>query len=406
MNILIFSKHFWPDNFKINIVAKELVKRGHKITVLTSDTRYYFLNKKNNYKKKFLNKKIWHGVNIFYLPVYKKKNYSWIHIFFYYFTHLISTFFYCHFFLKKKYDLILVFATTPIFQAIPAIYFSKLIKKPLFLWVQDLWPESLRDTGYIKNQYFLFILKFLVNIIYSLSSVILVQSDGFKKNIISNFKLNKKILTYYNLSELKFQKFINKKNKKLLIIYAGNFGQAQDFNTLLKVVNIKKIQSNFYFKLIGSGKKFNLIKEYIVKNNLSKYVVLKNYLDSKKLYPEILKSDALFITLKKGNALDETIPGKFQTYLSFGKPIIANCGGITKNIIKKYNIGFANLPGHHINLANNLIKLSRLKLYDKIQIYKKSKILYKKYFEIKNNINYLEMIFEKSLKNNVKKNLL
>jgi len=58
MNILIFSKHFWPDNFKINIVAKELVKRGHKITVLTSDTRYYFLNKKNNYKKKFFNKKI------------------------------------------------------------------------------------------------------------------------------------------------------------------------------------------------------------------------------------------------------------------------------------------------------------------------------------------------------------
>ena len=74
MKILIFSKHFWPENFKINIVAKELVERGHKVTVLTSNTKYYFLNKEN-FKKIgwFIYKKNWNGVHIYYLPVYKKK---------------------------------------------------------------------------------------------------------------------------------------------------------------------------------------------------------------------------------------------------------------------------------------------------------------------------------------------
>ena len=127
---------------------------------------------------------------------------------------------------------------------------------------------------------------------------------------------------------------------------------------------------------------------------MTKYVKLTNYLSSEKLYKEILKSDALFLTLKRGVALDKTIPGKFQTYLSFGKPILANCAGITNNIIKKSNIGFVNFPGRYIDLQNNLVKLLNLSLYKKLLIYKKSKKLYNKYFEIKSNINYLEKIIK------------
>ena len=47
MKILIFSKHFWPDNFKINIIAKELVKKGHNVTVLTSNSNYQIEKNKN-----------------------------------------------------------------------------------------------------------------------------------------------------------------------------------------------------------------------------------------------------------------------------------------------------------------------------------------------------------------------
>ena len=56
MKILIFSKHFWPDNFKINIIASELVKRGHKVTVLTSNSSYH-ISKKKKYKTSFFFKK-------------------------------------------------------------------------------------------------------------------------------------------------------------------------------------------------------------------------------------------------------------------------------------------------------------------------------------------------------------
>jgi glycosyltransferase involved in cell wall biosynthesis len=221
-----------------------------------------------------------------------------------------------------------------------------------------------------------------------------VQSNNFKQKIKKDFNIKKKILTYYNLAELSFQKFKNPSNKKFTVVYAGNFGEAQDFDTLLKVLKVKKIQNLFNFRLIGSGKRFNYIKDYIIKNNLSKSVKLEKYMNERKLYNILLKSDAHFITLKRGLALDNTIPGKFQTYLSFGKPLLANCFGATKKIIVNSKIGYCNNPGDYNSLFKNLIKLNNLTLNKKIKIYNKSKLLYNKYFIINKNINYLEKIFK------------
>ena len=50
--LIIFSKHFYPDNFKINIIAKELAKKGYDINVLTSNPHYNYKNS-NRYKNNF-----------------------------------------------------------------------------------------------------------------------------------------------------------------------------------------------------------------------------------------------------------------------------------------------------------------------------------------------------------------
>lgn len=397
--IIIFSKHFWPENFKINVIAKELVKRGHHITVITSKPNYN-LKFRNTFKNKFfLEKKIWKGVNVYYIPVFIKKNYNWFSIFLNYLSHVISCFFYIHFFFKKKYDLIFVFGTSPIFQSLPAIYYSFMTKKPLVLWVQDLWPESLKDTGYVSNKYILSFIKNLVKINYIFSDLILVQSDNFKKKIKKDFNLKKKIETHYNLSELKFQRFKKSTNKKIVVTYAGNFGKAQDFETLLKVLKISKIRKNFYFKLIGSGKKFNYLREYIKNYNLQDCVNINKYLNENKLFKYLLESDALFLTLNKGEALSNTIPGKFQTYVSFGKPLIANSTGVSSKIILNSKIGYCNKPGDYNTLYNNLLKLKKMSLYEKRKIYKRCYLIYVKNFELKNNITKLENIFIKTIKN-------
>jgi colanic acid biosynthesis glycosyl transferase WcaI len=395
MNILIFSKHFWPENFKINIIAEELVRRKNEVDVITCHSNYNNNSKLKNYKKKnfFIKKKKWKSINIYYLPVYKKKNYNSINIFIEYFSFFISSFFFLFFFLRKKYNIILVFGTSPILQALPVICYSKLKKIPLILWVQDLWPESLRDTNYIKSSLILDFVKSLVRIIYANSSLILVQSAAFIKNIKINFNIRNKILVYYNPSENKFSKFKLNKNKKKIITYAGNFGNAQDFETIKLCLMDKTLSENILFYFIGSGKKISEFKDFILKNDLLYKVKIIDYLEPKFLYKYLLKSDAFFLTLKSGFALNLTIPGKFQTYISFGKPIIANCDGVTYELIKKNNLGFVNKPDDYLQLVKNLNKLSNLSIYNNKIIYKNMNRIYNKLFNKTVNINLLEKYF-------------
>jgi len=395
MNILIFSKHFWPENFKINIIAEELVRRKNEVDVITCHSNYNNNSKLKNYKKKnfFIKKKKWKSINIYYLPVYKKKNYNSINIFIEYFSFFISSFFFLFFFLRKKYNIILVFGTSPILQALQVICYSKLKKIPLILWVQDLWPESLRDTNYIKSSLILDFVKSLVRIIYANSSLILVQSAAFIKNIKINFNIRNKILVYYNPSENKFSKFKLNKNKKKIITYAGNFGNAQDFETIKLCLMDKTLSENILFYFIGSGKKISEFKDFILKNDLLYKVKIIDYLEPKFLYKYLLKSDAFFLTLKSGFALNLTIPGKFQTYISFGKPIIANCDGVTYELIKKNNLGFVNKPDDYLQLVKNLNKLSNLSIYNNKIIYKNMNRIYNKLFNKTVNINLLEKYF-------------
>ena len=101
------------------------------------------------------------------------------------------------------------------------------------------------------------------------------------------------------------------------------------------------------------------------------------------------------MTLNKGDALDNTIPGKFQTYISFGKPIISNSNGVSGSIIAKSKIGFINFPGDYKNLYKNLLKLKNISYNGKKNIYKRSNLLYMKYFELSKNMNDLDKIFKK-----------
>jgi len=394
MNILIFSKHFWPENFKINIIAEELVKRKNEVDVITCHSNYNNNSKLKNYKKFFfIKKKKWKNINIYYLPVYKKKNYNGINIFIEYFSFFISSFFFLFFFLRKKYNIIFVFGTSPILQALPVICYSKLKKIPLVLWVQDLWPESLIDTNYIKSSLILNFIKSLVRIIYANSSLILVQSAAFIKNIKINFNIKNKILVYYNPAENKFSKFNVNKNKKKIITYAGNFGNAQDFETIKLCLMDKTLNENILFYFIGSGKKISEFKDFILKNDLLYKVKIIDYLEPKFLYKYLLKSDAFFLTLKSGFALNLTIPGKFQTYISFGKPIIANCNGVVYELIKKNNLGLVNKPNDYLQLVRNLNKLSNLSIYNSKIIYKNMNRIYNKLFNKTVNINLLEKYF-------------
>lgn len=357
--ILIISQYFWPNNFRINDIISNFSDKKYKITILTANTNYIKNNKSPKFKiKKIKFKKT--NFDILKVPVLHRKNSTFISIFLHYLSFIVSGIYYGNKFLSKKdFDKIFVYGTSPILQAFVALYFKRKFKAPVILWVQDLWPESVYYTGYVKNKFLLSIIRFFVKKIYDNCKIILVQSKGFinlvKKNCIHNkiYYLPNPVNKIYST-----QKKI-KLNKGFNIIYTGNFGLAQNVEIIIKAANELKKHKKINFYFFGDTHKGKHLIDLKNKLNLNN-CYFPGYISAENYFATIKQASVLIFGLKKNIIWSNTIPSKFQSYLLSGKPIIGYIDGISADIIRDAKCGYVEKPNNYIGLANRIIKMSKL----------------------------------------------
>ena len=105
-------------------------------------------------------------------------------------------------------------------------------------------------------------------------------------------------------------------------------------------------------------------------------------------------ADALLVSLKKSKIFELTIPGKLQSYLACGKPIIASIDGITSEIINNADCGLTSPSGDHNSLAESIIHFNKLSIDKKRRMGKNAIEFYNKEFERNRLLNKLINIFE------------
>ena len=299
----------------------------------------YAMNIKKKFKPFFISRANYKGIKIFRLPIISRGNKSGFRLALNYLSFIFSGIFFSRFLLKnKKIDCIFVYATSPLLQALIGVYLKFTMKTKLIIWVQDLWPEVLIDTKYIRNKILLKIINLLVKFIYKSSDLLLAQSDSFKKHLKKKYKL-KNVITFENPG-IKNSIKIKKKLGQKIILYTGNIGKAQPFYKIIKIARKIQKENTIIFKIIGGGSNYNWLKQEIKKYDLSKNIILENFKNQKALKKDYETADFLLILLSKGFSFSKTIPNKFQNYLSVGKPILCiGNGTINKKIIQN-KVGF------------------------------------------------------------------
>lgn len=398
--LLIISHHFWPENFLINDIALKLKKKKFTVTVLTGFPNYPKGEIFKKYKKiKSLKYENFNGINIIRLPIIPRKKGKFHQLVLNYVSYLISGFYYLRKInLKNNFDHVFVYSTSPITTALLGIYLKKKYKKKLSIWVQDLWPESVKNTGYIKNNFLIYLISLIVKYIYKNSDNIIAQSKSFKKNI--NRFTNKKIEiienSHFNIQNQKYQ--IPQEIKKLLkkyycITFLGNIGKAQSIETILstskKLINFK----NIHLLLIGGGSEVENTKNYIKKNKLKNISIFGPYPSGLAL--EILKkSKASLLTLKKDKIFSQTVPNKFQTYLFAGKPILVSANGEVSKLTRNNKVGFTSPSENSNKLLQNIIKLYNLDEKNLHKFKKNSSKFYKNSFDINKQLKKMIMVME------------
>jgi len=369
MRILIVTQYFWPENFKINDLVTELVKRNHQITVLTGKPNYPDGEIFSEFKKKpsFFNQ--FNGSNVIRVPLLKRGRGSSIRLIMNYCSFFISATLLGGWKLKgKQFDMIFVFQPSPVTVGLPAIFFRKLKKAPVVFWVLDLWPQSLETVSFDKSNLVMKLVGKLVSFIYKRCDLILGVSKPFYDEISYYCEDHNKIKYFPSWSENVFSNLITSRVTEIdqykdtfKILFAGNIGDMQDFPSILKAAEIiKGRKAKVKFFIVGDGRLLEWLKSEIVTLKLEEYIYLLGRHPLESMPSFYASADALLLTLKLHPVLSKWIPGKAQSYMSAGKPILTMMSGEGSRIIEEANCGYIANSGDYKKLARNILTMSEL----------------------------------------------
>lgn len=404
MRILVITQYFWPENFRINDLCQELVRRGHAVTVLTGKPNYPSGELFSEYKNNPAGYNEYMGCKIIRVPITMRGQGSGLKLAINYISYVISGSILGYLKLRKQnFDVAFVYEPSPVTVCLPAIFFKRLKDIPIILWVQDLWPETLEAVGIIKSSNLLKMIGYLVKFIYNRCDLILGQSKAFHDGIAHYCDDKNKIRYLPNWSEafvlsnayIEPVEVIKKDNATFKILFAGNIGEAQDFSSILNAIKIIK-NKGIHIKLfvVGEGRALAQIKQEISESDLQESVLLFGRYPLESMPNFFASVDALLVSLKVSPVFSMTIPSKIQSYMAAGKPILTMLTGEGSRIVDEAQCGVTAASGDYNQLANNMITMSNFSPEKLEELGKNAKAYAHKEFERDALIAQLESWFE------------
>jgi colanic acid biosynthesis glycosyl transferase WcaI len=369
MRILIVSQYFHPETFRINDIAESLVEQGHTVSVYCGLPNYLLGRFFPGYSFLGPYRENWRGVEIIRVPIVPRGKKIGPRLILNYLSYFIIGSIIAPFKIKDDFDVIFVYGLSPVTLAIPAVVLKKKLKVPTLMWVTDLWPESLKATGVLGNERALRFIGKMVSWIYSHMDKIYISSKGFKKPI-QNLNVPEHKIDYWPYWA---EDFFSAKEKAdvtdwpenindndFVVMFAGNIGRAQDFETVLQAAEKLKENTQIKFVVLGDGQKKEWASTYVRDKAMNKtfYLLGRRALEQMPAYYK--KASAMLVCLRDEEIFSLTVPSKLQSYVAAGKPIISSVNGETAEIVTRWNLGVAAKAGSADDLADKIKKMAHL----------------------------------------------
>lgn len=401
-HILVIAQYFYPEQFRINDICTEWVKRGYKVTVITGIPNYpqgKYYDGYGLFKKR---KETYNGIDIIRIPLIPRGNNA-IMLALNYLSFVVSGFFW-KVFTKIKADYVFIFEVSPMTQALPGVWYAKKRKIPCYLYVTDLWPENVEIVAGITNKRILNTIGVMVDYIYKRCDRIFTSSESFIQAIVDRGTDREKLEFWPQYAE-DYYKPIDKEKTNIVeipqdgifnIIFAGNIGFAQGLDVLPKVAKIlKEVNTKARFNIVGDGRFKETLKAKVEEYQVTDYF---NFIDKQPAtrIPEFMAvSDATLISLSRSKVFSITLPAKTQSCLACGIPIIVSADGEIQDVINKANAGVCSDAGDVKGLADNIKQLISMSAEKHQEMARNAVSYYQKNFDKDTLLNRMDQWFGK-----------
>lgn len=400
MRILIVSQYFWPENFRINDLVAELVERSHEVVILTGIPNYPTGKVFDVFRQNREAFGCYMGAQVFRVPIFSRGNGS-IRLILNYLSFVVSGCILGPWYLHRcTFDVIFVYEPSPVTVGLPAILLGKIKRAPIIFWVQDLWPDSLVAVGKVRSKKMLAAIGLLVSFIYGNCAFVLGQSQGFLSKIAEYCTDPAKVKYFPNWAEDIFSSdgVMPAPEVPILadvfnIVFAGNVGEAQDFPAVLNAVELLRGNKAIRWIVVGNGRMFDWLKAEVVRRNLEHIFLLLGGYPLERMPSFYAHADALLVSLKSDPIFSLTIPGKLQSYLMAGIPVLGMLDGEGAKVIHNSNAGLVCPAGDFRQLAVIACEMAFLSRLDRSQMGKNGRDYALREFSRHELVNRLEAWF-------------
>jgi colanic acid biosynthesis glycosyl transferase WcaI len=399
MKILIVCQYFWPESFRINDVAISLFERGHSVAVLTGKPNYpegKFYEGYNIFSK---HRETYHGIDVIRVPIIPRGTNSWLQLTLNYISFAVFGSIGAILYARDDYDAILVYALSPLTQAIPAFILKLLGRGVFYIWLQDLWPESLSATGAVKASWILRLVGYFAAVIHRNARLNFISSSGFKQRLEEMGVAPGTIRYLPNYAEDIYGKSISSVEsikcdaaipKGFRVMFAGNIGAAQDFPTILAAAERIKGHEHIQWIVAGDGRAFSWLKKEIINRDLQKVFHLLGRLPMEAMPYWYECASVMLVTLRAEPIFALTLPAKVQSYMAAAKPIIAAIDGEAAQVITQAKCGICVCAGDDLALAEAILSLAALDGQELLNMGYNGRQFYDSHFERWRVITQLE----------------
>jgi glycosyltransferase involved in cell wall biosynthesis len=370
MHILFFTDNFPPE---VNAPASrtfehccEWVKRGHKVTVITGAPNFPTGRVFDGYRNRLRWRETMEGIEVIRVWTYVTSNEGFLKRILDYVSFMISA-------VPASVgvrDVDVIVATSPQLFTPCAAYLASLFKRRPFVFeLRDLWPESIRAVGAMKNSRILDLLEQLELFLYRRAAHVVTVTHAFKKNLIDRGIAAEKISVTTNGADLcRFRPIPRDEalaarlglTGKTVVGYVGTHGMAHALDTILRAAErLKRVPAarDMRFMFLGDGAEKTSLKTMAAESRLDNVVFVDSVPRSEVVrYWSLV--DLALIHLKRTPLFETVIPSKLFECMAMGLPILHGVAGESARIVTRERCGVLFQPENSDELADWILELA------------------------------------------------
>ena len=398
--VLLLTQWFDPEpTFKGLVFARELVRQGFEVEVITGFPNYPGGRVYPGYRVKLIQKEVIDGVNVTRVPLYPSHDKGAKGRILNYASFAASSLFYGLFFAKKA-DVMYAYHP-PLTVGVTAALLRFFRRIPVVYDIQDMWPDTLRATGMFSNERALKLVSRVCDWVYKRVDYIVVLSPGFRRLLIERGVPSAKIDVIYNwcaedsIADRGGDLPAGFPAEGFRVLFAGNMGKAQALPAVLEAAEILAHEApTARFVFLGGGVEVDRLKEMAESKGLANVSFLPA-VPMNEVGKYLGAADALLVHLKKDPLFQVTIPSKTQAYMAAGKPIIMGVDGDAADLVCEAKCGYVAVSENPRSIADAVMKLMCISVEQREEMAGRSKAFYMERLSLRAGVAAFGEIFKK-----------